>query len=62
VKKIILILVLMSTLANAGFLKHFAIIGAGIAIGHAADKAINYGVEKYKNRSENNTSVRNNLR
>lgn len=61
-KKTILILVLMSTLVNAGFLKHVAIIGAGIAVGHTADKAIDYGVEKYKNRSDNNTSVHNNLR
>ena len=58
-KKIIFIVVVTYSSANAGFFKHVAMIGSGIAVGHAADKVIDYEVEKFKNtHKDNNASKR----
>ncbi|MDD4972525.1 MAG: hypothetical protein PHT07_24095 [Paludibacter sp.] len=53
-------LLIVSTVANAGgFVRHAMLIGTGFAIGHAAGKAIDYGIDQYKsNHSDQNRTKR----
>lgn len=58
-KILFLILMATSSLTYAkGFLRHVMIIGTGIAVGHAASKAIDYGSKQYQNHnSDHNNST-----
>lgn len=48
-KGIIVGILLISSVSNASsFMRHAMIIGTGFVIGHAADKAMDYGVERYQ--------------